>query len=82
MTATQQYQTPEMRRPPLQRETVAGLDIVRALRQDLDLRTYDDVVRHLLREYAGQHEALQQYLLSIESARSDTSARSGKRGKK
>lgn len=56
--------TPQpFRRPPLRQRTVAGLEIVRATRQDQDLRTYDDVVLLLLEEYAERHGILKQFLL-------------------
>ena len=51
------------KRPPLRRTTHAALDVVRALRQDRDLRTYDDVVLLLLEEYAERHGILKQFLL-------------------
>ncbi len=72
------------RRPPLRRRTVGALDIVRATRQDLDLKTYDDIVVCLLEEYADAHGIPRSRLLLDDSAGSDScaiSARSGKTGK-
>ena len=69
------------KRPPLHRTTAAGLDVVRALRQDRDLKTYDDIVCLLLEEYAAAHGIPEEYLL-LGSARSGTTATSGKTGKK
>jgi len=72
------------KRPPLRRTTHAALDIVKALRQDRDLKTYDDVVCLLLEEYAAAHSIPEEYLL-LDSARSDRSGKtvtSGKSGKK
>lgn len=74
----------EYRRPPLRRRTVSALEIVRATRQDLDLRTYDDIVVCLLEEYAASRGIPRSRLLLDDPARSDscaTPATSGKTGK-
>ena len=42
----------------LQDKTVAGLSIIKALRPDLDLRSRDAIVQHLLKDYAERHQIL------------------------